>query len=100
MAEPLKPEETQKYAHKLTVKLNGTDTNPFHKYGVSQNPFPQIPDARWTGACLRLQKLGGDPIPDTDYIRRVLDGFNPEFVDLCCNKFVKGEMVTFDVYFN
>lgn len=77
---------------KLTVKLNGTDSNPFAQWGMTQNPFPQIADYKYAAACLQLQKLGGDPIPNTDYIREVLEGFDPSFVDLCCAKFKLGEI--------
>lgn len=83
----------------FTVRLNGTDENPFHKFGMTQNPFPQVARYEYTRHLLRLQKLGGDPIPDTDYIRRTLTGFSEEFVDLCCTRFKKGEMVEFEVYF-
>lgn len=84
---------------KLQVALNGTDSNPFHKFGLSQNPFPQIAEYELTSRCLNLQKLGGDPIPDTDYIRKVLDGWSEEFIELCCKMFKKGEYVRFEVEF-
>lgn len=84
---------------KLTVALNGTNENPFHVLGVTQNPFPQIASYEHTGHVLHLQALGGNPIPDTEYIRNHLEGWSKEFVDLCCRKFVKGEMVKFDVEF-
>ena len=41
--------------------------------------------------------LGGDPIPDEVYIRRRLEGWSTEFVDLCCAQFRPGESVEFDV---
>ena len=81
----------------LHVALNGTDTNPFHKLGLSQNPFPQIPKHGYVGVCLHLQQLGGDPIPNKQYIRDHLKGWSEEFIDLCCSKFKKGEYVEFDV---
>ena len=43
---------------KLKVRLNGTDTNPFHRLGVTQNPFPQIASYEHGEHCLHLQKLG------------------------------------------
>lgn len=83
----------------LRVVLNGTDENPWHKMGLTQNPFPQLARAETDGAVLRLQSLGGDPIPHTDYIRERLHGFTPEFVELVCSKFKKGEIVRFLVTF-
>ena len=96
----LTKEEAKNYAHKITVRLNGTDKNPFHRFGLTQNPLPQTGRDEWVQAELIVNKLGGDPIPDTDYIRKVLEGFDPEFVELCCKKFKKGETVVFDVHFN
>lgn len=85
---------------KILVELNGTDKNPYHKLGLTQNPLPQIPRAEYTPQILKLQKLGGDPIPDTDYIRQVLAGWSEEFIELCCKQFKKGEMVKFYAVFN
>lgn len=84
---------------RLTVNLNGTDTNPWHQYGLMQNPFPQIADARYEKQIRHLAKLGADPIPDTNYIRKHLEGWSKEFVDGCCERFRKGEMVTFNIQF-
>jgi hypothetical protein len=82
----------------LKIILNGTDENPFHRMGLTQNPFPQLAKAEWDAATLRLQSLAGDPIPNTDYIRERLDGFFvKEFIDMCCDRFVKGEKVEFHV---
>jgi hypothetical protein len=39
--------------------------------------------------------LGGDPIPDVDYIRRHLEGWSDEFIELCCEQFKPGEYVEF-----
>lgn len=91
---------TKKRRITFTVRLNGTDTNPFEKMGLTQNPFPQIAEYEFAGGCLQLQKLGGPPIPDTNYIREVLNGFSEEFIEGCCQRFKKGEMVTFNVYFD
>jgi hypothetical protein len=82
----------------LTVRLNGTDENPFHRFGLSQNPFPQLARYETDRAVQRLQALGGDPIPDVAYIRPWLTGyFSDEFIDGCVARFKKGEMVEFDV---
>jgi hypothetical protein len=77
--------------------MSERDGDPFHQSGLSQNPFPQLADARYDQACLRLQKLGGDPIPNTEYIVETLQGFSPEFVFLVCSKYRPGEYVRFTV---
>ncbi len=81
----------------LEVRLNGTDTNPFHQYGLKQNPFPQLGKYEYDSHCLQVQKLGAHPIPNADYIRETLKGFSQEFVELCCHMFQKGKMVKFTV---
>lgn len=84
----------------LDVYLNGTDTNPWHDYGLVQNPFPQIAEAEHVGACLRLQSLGGNPIPHDryeEYIRERLEGFTEEFIKCCIDRFVPGKLIKFTV---
>jgi hypothetical protein len=86
---------------KIHVDLNGTVTNPFHKWGLTQNPFLHSPKMEYDGACRQLASLGGDPIPHNaaeGYIRKCLTGFSPEFVDLCVAQFRPGEMVRFEVF--
>lgn len=83
----------------IEVVLNGTNENPFHRFGLKQNPFPHIAVAEYSPHILHLQALGGDPIPDVEYIRNHLKGWSQEFVDLCCNRFVKGQMVKFKAVF-
>jgi hypothetical protein len=85
---------------KLRVELNGTNENPYHKFHLKQNPFPQLGRYEYDRQCLHLQKLGGDPIPNVEYIRNHLKGWPDEFVDLCCSQFKPGEYVEFDVYFS
>lgn len=81
----------------IEVVLNGTDTNPFHRLGLSQNPFPQVAKTEYASHLLHLAKLGAEPIVDTNQIRAHLAGWSQEFVDLCCANFRKGEMVRFRV---
>jgi hypothetical protein len=83
----------------LVVELNGTDENPYHRLGLTQNPFPQIAEYGLAGLCLKLQSLGGDPVPDETHIRGVLAGWGKDFVDLCCVQFKRGEYVRFTVSF-
>ena len=85
---------------RFTVRLNGTCENPYHQWGCRQNPFPQIARHEYSRHILHLQALGGDPIPDVDYIRKYLAGWSQEFIDLCCQRFRPGEMVEFEVYFD
>lgn len=84
---------------KLSIALNGTDENPYHRMGLKQNPFPQLGMQEYDGICLHLQKLGADPIPDIDFIKNHLNGWSEEFIDLCCRMFKKGEMIEFEVSF-
>ncbi len=84
--------------YKVRVALNGTKENPWHVFGLTQNPFPQLGKAEYDRACLIVQSLGGDPIPNTDYIRERLKGFSEEFVDGCCARFRPGEMVVFEIF--
>lgn len=84
----------------IKVYLNGTDTNPFHKFGLTQNPFPQTAKHEWDAACLRLQALGGDPIPNRQYIRDHLRGWvSDELINLCVDRFEQGKMVKFVISF-
>lgn len=86
---------------KITVRLNGTDKNPYHIWGLSQNPFPQIATYEQQGAMLALQKLGGDPIPhDTykSYIWAALVGhWSDEFIERVVDAFRSGEYRVIDV---
>ena len=83
----------------LEVVLNGTNENPYHKFGLKQNPFSQLADARFDPYVLKLQSLGAEPIKDVQHIRKMLAGWSQEFVDLCCQKFEPGKMVRFKVSF-
>ena len=63
----------------LQIVLNGTDENPWKQYGKTYNDTAQIGGV-YRDICLRIQELGGEPIPDVEYIRRKLNGFHPVFV--------------------
>lgn len=80
----------------VRIELNGTDTNPWHKFGLTQNPFPQLARMETDRYVLRWQGLGGDPIPDADYIRSHLKGYaTQELIELCVASFRKGTLVKF-----
>jgi len=85
------------------VTLNGTDKNPWHLFDLRCNPFPQLARMQTDAAERILAELDGDPIPHStpgeaaEYIRRKLNGFSNEFVELCVNKFIPGQRVQFTV---
>lgn len=83
----------------IEISLNGTKENPFHKLGLSCNPFPQTGTTGYDAACMILQSLGADPIPNKEYIREKLKGFGQELIDLCCEQYKEGEYVKFTVTF-
>lgn len=83
----------------IKVRLNGTDTNPFHKLGLRCNPFPQVGKAELMPLERRLAELGGDPIKDETDLRKRLEGFTPEFVEGCIQRYIPGEMVEFLIEF-
>lgn len=79
------------------VVLNGTYENPYHKLGLEMNPFPQIGDSRFDETPIKI--LAATPILNAAHIRKVLKGFDKEFVTECCKRFKKGERVEFAVSF-
>jgi hypothetical protein len=84
---------------KFRVALNGSATNPYLHLGLTSNPFPAIPDARFAGANEMLRQLDSEPLQSTDDIRRILKGCDQAFIDLCCSKFIPGIRVQFIVEF-
>ena len=82
---------------KFEVSLNGTDSNPFTKLGLTQNPFPAIPKAGYESVNDTLGDLGARPIKDSDDIRHRLQGWSDEFIELCVSNFVQGKVVKFTV---
>lgn len=84
---------------RLTVKLNGTKINPFARWGLRCNPFPQIGKYELMPMQRRLNELGGEPIKDEADLRKRLEGFEPSFIEGCVARFKPGEMVQFDITF-
>jgi len=82
---------------KFEVSLNGTDTNPFIKLGLTQNPFPAIPKGGYDVVNVTLGDLGARPIKDSEDIRCRLRGWSDEFIELCVSNFVPGEITKFTV---
>jgi hypothetical protein len=83
----------------LHVTLNGTDKNPYARWGLKHNPFPQIPKAELGAAMMQLNSLGGEPLQGEDDIRERLKGWDDEFIDACLYHFKPGEYVRFTVSF-
>lgn len=83
----------------LRVALNGTDTNPWHKYNLRQNPFPQIASAETDHAMRQLNSLDGEPIKGPQDIRDRLEGWTDEFIEGCIERFEPGKRVRFIVEF-
>lgn len=82
---------------KITVVLNGGPDNFYRHYGLTCNPFPAIPDARFETANRMLRELDSDPLAGVEDIRKILAGCDQEFIDLCCARFVPGQRVRFTV---
>lgn len=86
--------------HKVTVRLNGTNENPWHKFGLTQNPFPQIAKAEYMRGMMQLNSLNGDPIKSPEDIRQRLAGCTEEFIELCVSQFKPGVIAMFDAVFD
>jgi hypothetical protein len=87
--------------HTITVRLNGTDINPWHKFHLRCNPFPQIGKMEWDAGQRALAELDGDPLKGHEDIRTRLRGkVSPELVELCVSQFKPGERVEFDFTFD
>ncbi len=82
---------------KFEVSLNGTDSNPFTKLGLTQNPFPAIPKGGYEVVNTTLADLGSRPIKDSEDIRCRLRGWSEEFIELCISNFVLGKITKFTV---
>jgi hypothetical protein len=84
---------------KITVRLNGTDKNPFAIWGMRCNPFPQVGEYELMPVQRRLAELAGEPIKDEADLRKRLEGFDANFVEGCVRRFRPGEIVEFDIEF-
>lgn len=80
---------------RVEITLNGTDENPFLRFGLRQNPFPAIPKMELSRANRIIADLHANPIKDEADLRQRLQGCPPEFIDGCCQRFHKGEMTSF-----
>jgi hypothetical protein len=85
----------------VIVVLNGTNQNPYERYGMRRNPFHAIPyaDQRFAAANEILADLDANPIRNVEDLRRRLDGCTAEFIELCTGRYQRGKRVKFSVYF-
>jgi hypothetical protein len=83
----------------LNVTINGTGMNPWHRFGLRQNPFPQIGKAEYAAGERKLASLDGDPVRSADDIRERLAGFDPEFVEGVIQRWQPGRRVRFKIVF-
>jgi hypothetical protein len=85
--------------HVLSISINGTTDNPWHCYGLSRNPFPQLPHREWEEGQAALASLD-EPISSADEIVERLKGkVSAELVGLCISQYKPGQHVTFNVTF-
>ena len=83
----------------LSVTVNGTGMNPWHRFGLRQNPFPQTGKAEYAAGERQLASLDGDPVRTADDIRERLAGFDPEFVEGVIQRWRPGRRVRFKIVF-
>ncbi|HEY1822314.1 MAG TPA: hypothetical protein VGG83_20505 [Trebonia sp.] len=83
----------------LNVTINGTGINPWHRFGLRQNPFPQTGKAEYAAGERKLASLDGDPVRTADDIRERLAGFAPEFVEGVIQRWQPGRRVRFKIVF-
>jgi hypothetical protein len=85
--------------HKITVSINGTTENPWHRFGLTRNPFPQIAHYEWMAGQDALASLD-EPVSSEEEIRQRLEGkVSAELIELCVRQYRPGEHVTFDITF-
>jgi hypothetical protein len=83
----------------MEVRINGTKDNYWHRYGLRQNPFPQLGKHEYTTAERQVNSLNGDPVKGHEDIRQRLRGFAPEFIELCIAQYRPDKRVRFTVTF-
>jgi hypothetical protein len=84
----------------VTIRLNGTDTNSWHKFSLRCNPFPQFAQYELDRGMHAINELDGDPLNGpTDIQQRLQGRVSQELIDLCIRQFKPGERVEFDVEF-
>lgn len=82
---------------RIIVTINGTDTNPFAKWGMTHNPFPQLGAAETDGFESIVARLDGEPVTGPEDIRKRLKGCAPAFIEGCVQRYQPGERVRFEL---
>jgi hypothetical protein len=85
--------------YSLEVTINGTGANPWHRWNLTCNPFPQLGKAEFAAGERALASLDGDPVTCAQDIRDRLPGFAPAFVDGVIARWRPGERVRFTLTF-
>jgi hypothetical protein len=83
----------------MEVVINGTDTNRWHAYGLTCNPFPQLGRAEFAAGERQIASLDGDPVRGPEDIRERLAGFAPAFIEGVIERWQPGERVAFLITF-
>jgi hypothetical protein len=83
----------------LHVTINGTDTNPWHRFGLRRNPFPQTGKAEYAAGERKLASLDAAPVRTADDIRERLAGFDQEFAGGVIQRWQPGHRVRFKIVF-
>lgn len=86
---------------RVTITLNGTDTNPWEKLGLKQNPFPAIPKAEYGIANAFIAELDSKPIERAWDLESRCKGAlcSEEFMAMCLARYQPGERVRFTIEF-
>ncbi len=79
--------------------INGTDKNPFDKYGLLQNPFSSVAKAEYDRIALTLNSLGGEPIKsEADIHQRLGNRVSREVREIICQHYKPGKNVEVKLY--
>lgn len=83
----------------IKVRLNGTDINPYHMYGLTRNPFPKHGRVELNRLDEFLSILAAGPMPQVEDLIRVLNGLkaSEEFKAICIQNYRSGVMVEFEL---
>lgn len=85
----------------FSFSINGTDANPFERYGLSQNPFSSIGKYEYDRVAIALNSLGGEPIKaKDDFFQRLRPHVIDEMIENISSLWVPGKMVKVKLYFD
>jgi hypothetical protein len=93
----LSDEETEILCFHFSI--NGTDTNPYEKYGLLRSPFSSVAKAEYDGISLALNALGGEPIKSESEIHeRLGKRVSRELKEIICKYYKPGKNVEVKLY--